>query len=562
MSEHAHLKVVSSSEMEDSSWRSSSHEAVVGKDILELLSSSMYVDPMCVYREYIQNAADSIDEARAAGLLTDGGGRISIQIDANLRTIRIRDDGASISWPEFVERLSNLGASRKRGTPARGFRGVGRLSGLGYCQELIFRGRAGGEDLVSELRWDGRTLKTMLRNAGHDKHLKALIRDVVAVRRVPATKDEPKRFFEVEMRGVIRHRDDRLLSDKAVADYLSQVAPLAFSPEFKYGSQIASRLQSLVPLGDVAIHINAAETPLYRPHENVMKVDGHMEARFSELELLEITGIDGGISAVAWVLHHEYAGALSSRTLVKGIRLRSGNVQIGDNNLLEGLFSEPRFNSWSVGEIHVVDPKVLVNGRRDNFEQSVHLDNVINQIGPIAREITRRCRQNSISRKWAREFEIHRDAALERAKTVSRGGITRSSRRANADAALKSLKAMRKVLGTRNLSDEVKAGLSQKADAAEQKVKQLLGENATESDPLAGFSGTYKMAYQNIISLIYECSNSRAVAGILVERILGRLTKDNPGGESQASKKKKRSKPVRTSERRRGRKASARIRAS
>ena len=542
MSEHAHLKVVSSSEVEESSWRVSSHEAVIGKDILELLSSSMYVDPMCVYREYVQNAADSIDEARAAGLLPPGGGSISIRIDPNTRSVRIRDDGVSISWPEFVERLSNLGASRKRGTPARGFRGVGRLSGLGYCQELIFRGRTGGEVLVSELRWDGRTLKTSLRNSAHDKHLKALIRDVVAVRRVPATKDEPKRFFEVEMRGVIRHRDDRLLSDKAVADYLSQVAPIAFSPEFKYGAQIAARLEQFVRLGNVAIHINGAETPLYRPHENAMKLDGQVEAKFSELELLEITGMDGGVSAVAWVLHHEYAGALSNRTLVKGLRLRSGNVQVGDNSLLEGLFSEPRFNSWAVGEIHIVDPKVLVNGRRDNFEHSVHLDNVINQIGPVAREITRRCRQNSISRKWAREFETHQGAAIERAKTVSRGGITRASRRANADAALKSLKAMRKVLETRNLAEAVKAELSRKADATEGRVRQLLGENATESDPLAIFSGQQKMAYQKVISLIYDCSNNRAVAGILVERILNKLAKDNGGNIGGGTKGKTRRK--------------------
>ncbi len=40
---------------------------VVGKDILELLSSAMYVDPLTIYREYIQNAADAIDQARHVG---------------------------------------------------------------------------------------------------------------------------------------------------------------------------------------------------------------------------------------------------------------------------------------------------------------------------------------------------------------------------------------------------------------------------------------------------------------------------------------------------------------
>ena len=32
----------------------------VGKDILELLSSSMYVNPLAIYREYVQNAVDAI----------------------------------------------------------------------------------------------------------------------------------------------------------------------------------------------------------------------------------------------------------------------------------------------------------------------------------------------------------------------------------------------------------------------------------------------------------------------------------------------------------------------
>ena len=33
----------------------------IGKDILELLSSSMYVNPLSIYREYVQNAVDSIE---------------------------------------------------------------------------------------------------------------------------------------------------------------------------------------------------------------------------------------------------------------------------------------------------------------------------------------------------------------------------------------------------------------------------------------------------------------------------------------------------------------------
>ena len=44
----------------------------VGKDIVELLSSAMYVEPLCIFREYIQNAADSLDVAAERALFRNG----------------------------------------------------------------------------------------------------------------------------------------------------------------------------------------------------------------------------------------------------------------------------------------------------------------------------------------------------------------------------------------------------------------------------------------------------------------------------------------------------------
>lgn len=112
-------------------WGTGSASIVVGKDILELLSSSMYLDPMTIYREYVQNAADAVDEARFRGLLAaEEPGRIDIDLDPVARSVRIRDNGTGLAWPIFEARLTAFGASPKRGSPARGFRGVGRLSGL------------------------------------------------------------------------------------------------------------------------------------------------------------------------------------------------------------------------------------------------------------------------------------------------------------------------------------------------------------------------------------------------------------------------------------------------
>src|SRR5260370_9708022 len=105
----------------DAPWTASEGEILVGKDVLELLSTSMYVDPMTIYREYIQNAADAIDEARHRGSLAPGSpGTVAINIDPAGRSVRIRDNGTGIRWGAFVRRLTSLRADPSLSPAARG----------------------------------------------------------------------------------------------------------------------------------------------------------------------------------------------------------------------------------------------------------------------------------------------------------------------------------------------------------------------------------------------------------------------------------------------------------
>src|SRR5271155_684043 len=72
-------------------------EVVIGKDVLELITGAMYVDPLTIFREYIQNAADSIDLARVNRLYSSlTRPRVDVSLDAAARTITIRDNGAGI----------------------------------------------------------------------------------------------------------------------------------------------------------------------------------------------------------------------------------------------------------------------------------------------------------------------------------------------------------------------------------------------------------------------------------------------------------------------------------
>ncbi|ESZ61436.1 hypothetical protein X728_12750 [Mesorhizobium sp. L103C120A0] len=438
---------------------------IVGKDVLELLSSAMYVDPLTIYREYVQNAADAIDDARAAGVLArEAPGKVDITIDSGKRLIGIRDNGAGIPIAQATGRLLAIGASTKRGTRARGFRGVGRLAGLAYGRNLTFRTRAAGDKGVLELRWDCQRLKAALRDVRLSDDIGSVIQRVVTISHLDGD-GWPTSFFEVELSDVIRTKRDALLSPSIVADYLSQIAPVPFDATFSWGREIEAHLAP-VRLGNLEIRLEPNGVPLARPITDAFKVSDTLTDTLGELELLTLTDLDGGVAGLGWLLHHSYLGSITVRSQIGGIRARVGNVQVGSENLLEEIFPETRFNSWAVGEVHVLDPRILPNARRDNFEQNVHYSNLTAQLEPLARQIARRARAASIARNNVRRAELAAAALADAAghrvtKGTNRDYPSTSEFRVD-DAPTVSFASERAADATAQISEEAKLSLPQK----------------------------------------------------------------------------------------------------
>jgi len=506
--------------VKETPWHPLRDHIVIGKDILELLSSSMYIDPMTIYREYVQNATDAIDDAKVAGQLA-ANGEISISIDQSERTITIRDNGLGLPHDEFLQRMTAFGGSTKRGTTARGFRGVGRLAGIGYCQELIFRSRTARDAQVSELRWDCRKLKTILRSSERDHDLASAVAHVVSTRAISA-RDYPARFFEVELHGIIRHKNDQLLNPAAVRDYLGQVAPVPFSVKFPFKDQIVAHLREHVRLGDVKITIGDEPEPITRPHGTGVVYSPEETDPFTTVDLITIPDNDGNTAALGWIAHHGYIGGLPAKSPIRGLRFRAGNIQVGDDRLLEDLFPEPRFNGWSVGEIHVVDHRILPNGRRDHFEQNVHFNNILTHLVPPARDVARRCRTSSIERKWVREFELGEGRIKEYASILKQGALNRNDRKRTIEQIRALLDGLGLIVNRGLLDIDIAKQLRGRLEKLEREVERLF-KREPNSTPLDNLPPRQKRAYEHMIGLIYECSANQTVARILVDKILARL---------------------------------------
>ena len=403
----------------------STGSAFVGKDIMELVSVSMYVEPLTLYREYIQNAADSIDSAESAGVLDSAQeGQISVSISQSTRSISIRDNGAGISSKKFAKAMLSFGASEKRGTQARGFRGVGRFAGLGYCQQLIFRTKAVNEAVVSEVKWDGRMLKRLLADNSEQLSISDLVKRVAVFSEYEG--DEQKaHFFEVELCAVVRIGQDILLNEQAVFSYISQICPIPYSPGFSFTERLNQLLTEHTISTGYRITLEsdfAASEQIFRPYGDEFRISETDVDRVENVEAFELAGVHGEIAAIGWIYQHSYKGILPGSENIRGIRVRVGNTQIGEENLMLGSFPEPRFNSWSIGEIHVLEKRLTPNGRRDSFDNNVHWVELQNQFAQHGKEIARICRKNSAERNVIKQFEALLQR-IEEYKDILEGGL-------------------------------------------------------------------------------------------------------------------------------------------
>lgn len=381
-------------------------EVVVGKDVIELLAGAMYADPLTVYREYVQNAADAIDQAREQKLPFPEGPNVSIRFDHQERTVRIRDVGVGLSGADFTRRLSSIGASKKRGESLRGFRGVGRLSGLGYCQELVFRSRTEKNTKIKELRWDSRVLREKLRDPEYSGSLTDLVKEVATVTYVADGTDYPDRFFEVEMRKVIRINNDLLMNEDEIRRYLSEVAPLPFSPDFTFGPRIRKWLAERGIGEPISVELNDGKGQVYHRAVNEIVVAKVGITTFNDVELHEIKNSAGDLLAVGWMLDHGYIGAIPRSSRMAGIRLRVRDVQVGDERILADQFTETRFAMWAAGEFHVVHPRIVPNGRRDEFEQSVAYNELHDELKAFTKRIGQTIRSRSDTRMRKRRARL------------------------------------------------------------------------------------------------------------------------------------------------------------
>lgn len=397
-----------------------------GMYLLETLTSGMYNDPLSIYREYLQNSVDSIDQSGRSPEDTE----IKIELNPIQQSVSIYDNGEGITSEKAEKVLSSIGSSEKLGTLQRGFRGIGRLGGIAFAKKVVFRTSALGESIVSTQEWDCEDLRNFLRSPDHTSMtIEELFSRVSNFSQESVDELKNSSFFEVKLLEVKSFRN-YIFDIQKIKKYLVQVAPLPFNPEqFSFSDEIQSYLAVNVPqYGEYKITVN--DEQLFRSYKDDLSITS--KQRSDQLESVGLFSLMSGDTALAygWYGHRrDLLGSIRKGASVSGLRVKVGNIQVGDQHLLDRCFRENRFNSYIVGEIHVCDQSLLPNSRRDDFvdnKEKTLLYNLIERdIGlPLSKEIRRRSRVSTQSPKHQSLQKVTEAAALEIAKDNAESLLT------------------------------------------------------------------------------------------------------------------------------------------
>lgn len=359
----------------------------IGKNAIENLTIGMYEDSKIIYREYIQNATDQMERAINNSLF-DEKLFVDININPEQRVVTITDNATGIPKDQVKSRLADVADSDKEQGIDAGFRGIGRLGGLAYCDKLRFITSYKGEDVKTIMTWNAKELIKMLNDKSVKDDAATVLEKVISYEYEICSIDE--HFFTVELYDIIQENNE-LLDVEKVKEYISQNAPVPYDSKMIYKNKIYEYLKSKsLPKNEYDIYVNTEDitkpytTTLY---ENALGQKSKYDEIF-DIKIEEFKNEEGELLAWMWYGISSFVKCIPlSVNPMAGIRLRQSNIQIGDGDTLASLCKEHRANYYFIGEVHAVHPGLKPNARRDYFNESTfrneleaHLEYYLNDV--------------------------------------------------------------------------------------------------------------------------------------------------------------------------------------
>lgn len=370
----------------------------MGLQLLETITSALYDDPIILFREYVQNSVDAYNmevSKNKERKLNDFC--IDIDIDTNGRNIFIRDNGYAIPATKFIEKMTNIGASDKSKYHNQiGFRGIGRLSAMPFCQKLVFKNKPKGSDKIYIYTWDGTKFNEML-NQDTDQELNDAIGKISdnSSQLCPST-EKDMHYFTVEIQGYDEEIAN-LVTQYNFADKLRMTLPLKYDPQFEEGEKILDKYQEFMnySLDRFSFIVKYNGEVLYKPYQKLHI----LEAGIHFWELRYPTKMKDELGSKLGLLWFTFDRKIAAKPQNSpyGILVRSKNMLVGDQNALATALFRAKSDTRGYvatyreltqtlqgvyGEMLIDTTKLKDNARRDWFKfdtASMNLRDIISE---------------------------------------------------------------------------------------------------------------------------------------------------------------------------------------
>jgi hypothetical protein len=349
-----------------------------GAFVLETLTLGMYGESRNAIREYVQNSFDSLQQAVHDGLVSKSEARVEVTLDENRNALTIRDNGIGLRTENAVAILASVGASNKDYRRNAGFRGIGRLAGIVFCDRLTFSTKAAGQTQKTVVVFRAKELRDKLAPEGDNPADAATTLESCVDASIQDGSDPDEHFFEVHLSGFYNPPVE--CQDMAtLRSFLSQVSPLPYDRAFPPTKEILEKATAAgFPIEWIRLFVRDGGhqfAEVFKPYG----ADFGVKRERVKLSAVDFVSSPAG-KWWGWVGRKRISGAFKDPDS-RGIRVRVRNIQIDDTKIIRDIFtvshlggkprsSYARFAEWYVGEIFVHPKAAIPNARRDGFEES------------------------------------------------------------------------------------------------------------------------------------------------------------------------------------------------
>ena len=366
---------------------------IVGRNLLETITSALYESPIILFREYVQNSLDAYNSAtKNEGKEVFSDFKVELTIDKDNRTITIIDNGYGIESSEKFERdMLSFGNSEKIDrSQFIGFRGIGRIAALPFCKTLIFENKTENATSIDLCIWQGEKYRELLNsNATDNATFEQTVRSIVEIKRNPCDTNK-MHYFKVKIINYSAEIDE-LLEQINFEASLTRLLPIKYRDSFTASQKIETKYMEFMKedLTDFMCSVILNGKELRKSYTDDVHV---LDSGIIFREIREKGSGNqkpGDKIGLLWFTFNRKI--VASKDSDYGIMVRSKNVLMGNNDTFAALCanSKEHVGTYSeltatlrgvYGELLINSPNLKDNARREWFktdEYSVYLKYVI-----------------------------------------------------------------------------------------------------------------------------------------------------------------------------------------